>query len=671
MAGGEGRYLSDFEWGALSDAAQASRGLILDMVDAAGSGHLGMALGCGEIGAVLFGKFLRLDPSCPDWLDRDRFVLSAGHGSAFLYAWLHLAGFPVSLEQLKNFRRGGELGLPGHPERNPAIGVECAAGPLGQGIGQAVGMALSQKMLRARMGQDGDAMMGRILCLAGDGCVQEGVGQEALALAGIWGLDNLILLLDDNGITLDGESAVSNVREMEALFAALSWRVQRVDGHHLEQLGQALIQARAHPNGQPQLIIARTVPGKGVPAIEGSQLAHGNALNRRQLRTARRELGFEKCFTVPSAVRGYFTLLGAKRAQERGQWQERFGELLPRREDLGELLHPRQFAEEKWFESVPPLGDGQLSLREAQQVLIGQLADGDPTLISGSADVFSTTRTAIRGSEFFSVRNPAGRNVQFGIREHAMAAVGNGMACEGIFRPILSTFLSFSDYLRPALRLSALCRLPLIYVFTHDSLAVGGDGPTHQPVEMLPGLRALPNLDVVRPADGEELVGAYALAMGNGQRPTALILPRQTLPSIGGIFSQRRREGVLRGGYVVREETSKLRILLLATGSELHLALEAAAEFPSCRVVSMPCTEAFERQPSDYRDALLPPSIPRENRLAIEAAGAMSWMCFAPPENIFAVNDFGRSADGDGLLRACGICSQALRERLQRICEAP
>jgi transketolase len=573
---------------------------------------------------------------------------------------MHLAEFPITEFDLKNFRKPNRR-TPGHPEFNGALGIECTTGPLGQGIAQAVGMALSQKMWRDRLGPDCRELHGRVVCLCGDGCIQTGVGMEALALAGIWALDNLILIYDANGITLDGRSQISSVKDPTALFRALGWEVQSVDGHHLEQTGRALVRARALSHGHPQLILARTVPGKGVPAIEDSHRAHGNPLSVEELRAARKALGWEKPFTVPRAIRDYFLQVDARRKQEWSQWQERWESLLARHGDWAGGAPHQKFSARSFVRKFPFFGESPLATRAAGERVLQALAGEDPRIITGSADVFSSTQVKIHGSALVSSANFSGRNLQFGVREHAMAAVANGLCCDGLFRPILSTFLIFSDYLRPALRLSALSSLPVIHVFTHDSAAAGRDGPTHQPIEMLPELRALPNLDVVRPADGEEVVGAYALALATDDRPTALIFSRQDLPPLAAIDPLRRRRGVLRGGYVAKMEEAPLQFLVLATGSEVALAWEVLRDFPSCRLLSLPCLEVFARQPRAYRDRILPPQVPPDHRLAVEAAGPMSWHRFVPDGNVLAIRNFGENGD----------LQCPLRQRLQAMTGLP
>ncbi|MDR3117458.1 MAG: transketolase [Puniceicoccales bacterium] len=656
--------MSREELAALGEAARVSRLLVLDMVQAAGSGHLGTALDCAELGAVLFGKFLRCDSSDPRWLDRDRFVLSAGHGSAFLYAWLHLTGFPFSLDDLEHYRRGREA--PGHPSFDPRRGVEITAGPLGQGVANALGLAVAQRELASRLGEDSSLLQGRIICLAGDGCLQEGVALEALSLAGLWHMDNLILIYDCNGITLDGPAEQSNAPDGAAFLDSLGWQVQVVDGHDLESLCGALVRARALPMGLPQAIIARTVAGKGVPSLEGSPRAHGCELAGGDWDRARQALGgTRRRFFVPVATRRYFSNLALRRSHDRIAWQGPFQEVLDRHPELASLLGSGGPTGQWLRASFPPTADGMADLRRGSGEVLRAVAKKMPRLLSLSADLFHSTKTLLDEGKLFALDGWEARNVQCGIREHAMGALANGIAYGGTFRPVVSTFLVFSDYLRPALRLAALEGLPVIFVFTHDSIAIGADGATHQPVEMLPSLRAIPGLDVVRPADGEELVGAYALALDNSSRPTAIILPRQELPACSAVPGDVRREGVARGAYALRREREPLNSILLATGSELQLALAVAEFFPGCRVVSCPCLEAFERQGEDYRSSVLAPSC--TVRLSIEAAGPMPWFRYVAAENAVAVTGFGECGEGGKLLAERGFSVAAIRRRLETL----
>jgi transketolase len=650
----------------LGDCALNGRVLVLDMLAAAGTGHMGMALGCAEIGAVLFGEFLRCDGSDPSWIDRDRFVLSAGHGSAFLYAWMHMAGFPVSAADLRAFRRGGRARS--HPEFCRSLGVECTTGPLGQGIANAVGMALSQQLLAARFGDDVSMLQGRTVCLAGDGCMQEGVAMEAFALAGLWELGNLIVIYDDNGITLDGASHTTNGRNCKATLEALGWTVREVDGHDLNQIAAALRMARQFPCSRPQAIIAKTIAAKGVDsAVCGDFRCHGLPLSREELVAAREKLApLHEPFTIFPALAERWRAIGERRRKEREAWTERLSMVFERNSNLLEILSPEKFDGNWLLKNFPKFSDTPSPTRRSASAVLQEVARRMPNLVSVGADVFSSVGTTIGDSPMLSADNTLVRNIQCGAREHVMGAIGNGLAFDGIFRPLASTFLVFSDYLRPPMRIGAMAKLPIIYVFSHDSIAVGEDGPTHQPVEMIPSLRALPGLDVVRPADADECVAAFAIAVDNCSRPTALIMSRQPLPPIAAP-AELRRCGARRGAYVVRPEKPPLRSIAMASGGELHMLMEAAEDFPHCRVVSMPCMEVFERQEISYKNEVIDPDCGR--RLAVEAAGPQPWLRYAKWENVIAVHGYGECLDGDTMLRANGFSVENIRNNLRRIGE--
>jgi transketolase len=661
-------YLTENEVGILSRAAQTSRGIILDMLRHAGGGHLGMAMGCGEIGAVLFGKFLRINPRAPRWMDRDRFILSAGHGSAFLYAWLHLAGFDLSTDELAMFRKAGSRCC-GHPEffRERPFGVEATTGPLGQGIANGVGMAISQKKFANTVKSRGIPALGCTVCLAGDGCMQEGVALEAMQLAGHWQLDNLILIYDSNSITLDGPADQSTRCNCAAMLRSFGWHVQEINGHDVHQIGDALIYARTNGQHKPQAIIAKTRAGKGISRLEGTHAAHGCALGKNDLAEAKEVLypGAGKDFFVASDVRNYFTLLSAQRNSVYEDWQYRLEIIFDFHPEIVPMIFDEDMGEDEFFSSIPPFEEGAIATRVASGKILQYMAKKLPKLLSASADLFTSTRNYLAGEGDFTPQNPVGRNIQCGIREHAMGAVLNGISYDAIFRPIGSTFLAFSDYLRPAIRLAAMAQLGIIYIFTHDSIAVGADGPTHQPVEMLSSLRAIPNLDVLRPADGEETIGAYAIAVQNQRRPTALILSRQDLPMIGEVSVSLRRSGTMHGAYVIKKESKDLQIILIASGSELQHAMEASRDDPRCRVVSMPSMEVFERQSMEYRDGVLPPKM--ENRIFIEAAQGMSMMRYARPQWIISVENFGENMDGEDLMNKRNITVEAIREKMSQM----
>lgn len=652
-----GDYLSDEEVKVLSAAARISRGLVLDMVARARSGHLGMALDAAEIGAVLFGKYLRCCPlgAGPRWLDRDRFMLSAGHASAFLYAWLHLAGYPISLDDLKAFRQGNSK-TTGHPEFAYSLGIECSSGPLGQGVANAVGEALAQKKAQKSWGE---LLQGRVICLAGDGCLQEGVAMEAVTLAGHWHLDNLILIYDANGSTLDGPIEDSQSQDVVDQFLSLGWGVQTVDGSNLRQFAAAFVGARA-ARGKPQLILAKTIIGKGFVGQEGTHQMHGCDGLLDRIAAVKENLGLEGSFIVPGEIRAYFSRLQQERRVDYENWFFKFEDFLAREEKAFlPGLTGRTFDGKQLLEGIAPL-DETLSVREAMHETLNFWASRDESLLVGSADLFASIRNDIVDGGDFSSENWQGRNIHFGVREHAMGAIANGLAYDGAFRVVVSTFLSFSNYLFPAVRMAALAGLPVGFLFSHDSLAVGPDGPTHQPVEALPALRLVPRLNVFRPADGEETVAAVAQLIDSTDEPVAFVLPRQKLPSLPGdpLF---RRRGACRGGYILVREKARCDIILLATGSEVSLACQAAEKL-GCRVVSMPCRELFEKQSEVYRMEVLSPGVPV---LVLEAAAAADWWRFG--DDVLSVEDFGRSMDGDELMKSRGFSIECVLDRARKL----
>lgn len=656
----------------LQRAADVARGLALDMVATSKSGHLGLPLGCAEIGAALFGYLLRLSPGNPRWANRDRFILSAGHGSAFLYTWLSLLGFDVG--PLSGFRVKGSK-LPGHPEFGITPGVECTTGPLGQGVGNAVGFAISEKMQQARLGNP-EALDYRIICLCGDGCLQEGISHEACSLAGHLKLDNLTLIYDANGITLDAPLERSQTEDLSKRFGAYGFFVQAIDGHDIGAITEAYEKTKRVK--QPSLIIARTTIGKGLPEIEGTSKAHGES-GAKWIREAKQQLGLpEDAFLIPEEVRLFFA---ERRHQLEGNfknWEKKYGSLFKDSINIfpGEL---NQQGSEKALTKESPVFDNEdlqrqfaskiegktvLSTRVAGKIALNLLAEQDDSMITGSADLFSSAKNYLHGLGDFSAQNPEGRNLWFGIREHAMGAILNGIAYDGIFRPSGSTFLVFSDYLRPAIRVAALAKLPVVYIFTHDSIAVGQDGPTHQPVETVAALRAIPNLEVIRPADAWECLAAYRRAFERKDGPTALILSRQDLPILEE--SQRNFSSVQLGAYIIQRESGTLKLIILATGSEVSLALAAARAFrDTVRVVSMPSMECFEEQSEAYKNSILPESC--ENRLAVEAGISQPWYRYIGLKGtVISVEHFGFSAPGKEVQEAFGLTEDAVKKAIKK-----
>lgn len=652
----------------LAQAANEARGLAMDAVHKCSSGHLGLPLGAAEIGAVLFGHNLQCDPADPKWLNRDRFILSAGHGSMFIYSWLHLSGYNLPLEQVANFRVLGSH-TPGHPESFETEGVECTTGPLGQGIGNAVGFALSGKMAAATYNTAEHTILdNHIIALAGDGCLQEGVAREAVAFAAHNKLDNLILIFDSNDVTLDAMAKVTQSEDTQALYTALGWDAVTIPGNDLEAILGAIETAKKEDNGRPKIIIARTLIGKGIPEVAGTAKAHGEG-GAKFVDAAKKGLGLPEGthFYVSDEVKAYFADLKAKRAEAKAEWAKKFSAWSAANPELAKQLEAarahKQSADDllKLIPEFP--AEGKAATRNSGGEILNHLAKAIPYLVTGSADLFGSTKNYIKDGGDFSPANPTGRNIWFGIREHAMAAICNGIAYDGLFLSSGATFLVFADYCRPSIRLAALSKLPVIYIFTHDSVGVGEDGPTHQPVETVSGLRVIPNLDVIRPGDAEEAAAAFASAFSRNNGPTLLALSRQDLPHQGSASAATRREGTLKGGYVLVKETGPLEAIVIATGSEVQHAVAGAKGKPGVRVVSLPCFELFDRQTQAYRDEVLPPSCTK--RIAIEAGvSGLWWKYVGTAGKIIGIDRFGLSAPGDQVFKQLGITGEAVAQAL-------
>jgi transketolase len=643
----------------LSKAANEARGLSMDAVHACNSGHLGLPLGCAEIGAVLFGESLRHCPDAPKWLNRDRFILSAGHGSMFLYGWLHLSGYGVLRNDLKNFRQLHSV-TPGHPEFRETPGVEATTGPLGQGVGNAVGYAISGKRAAARFNTAQHVIFDHhVIALMGDGCLQEGVAKEAIAFAGHNGLDNLVLIYDSNDVTLDAMADVSQSENAEAYFISQNWDAVTIDGHDLAAVAAAVAKAKADDNGRPKVIIAKTVIGKGIPEVAGTAKGHGEG-GAKFIDSARAGLGLpaDEHFYVSAETEAFFAARKAALKGDFDAWQsvyEAWAAVNPALAD--ELSDSLALAVPTDLSSkIPAFAvDYKDATRSAGSTVLNAVAKAMPQVITGSADLFGSTKNYIKDGGDFSAKDALGRNIWFGIREHAMGAICNGIAYDGLFRASGATFLVFADYLRGSIRLAALAGLPVTYIFTHDSIGVGEDGPTHQPVETVSGLRVIPNLDVIRPADAEETAGAFVAAMSRTDGPTALILTRQAVPLMNELSVDARRDGVLRGGYVVKKESGKLEIILISCGSELQHAVAAAAELgDGVRVVSIPCFELFDRQSDEYRESVLPQACTK--RIAIEAGvSALWWKYVGSAGKVLGIDRFGMSAPGGVAMKELGM----------------
>jgi len=642
----------------LAKASTIARGLSLDAVNKCKSGHLGLPLGAAEIGAVLFGVDLRYHPAKPKWINRDRFVLSAGHGSMFLYSWLHLAGYDLSLEDVQSFRQLHSK-TPGHPEFGETDGVEATTGPLGQGIGNAVGYAVSGKMAAARFNTAAHTIFDHhVIALAGDGCMQEGVAFEAASFAGHIGLDNLILIYDSNDVTLDAMAAVTQSENTALRFEAMGWDVVTIDGHDFPAIHQAISQAKANDNGRPKLIVAKTEIARGIPEVAGTAKGHGEG-GVKFAAAARQGMGLpEETFFVSDEVRAFFSQHRQELTGAYAQWEATFRQWEAANPDLAALLQQGllHVVPADLLARIPefPAG-GKAATRNAGGAILQPIAEAMPLFITGSADLFGSTKNYLNGSKDFGRGHYGERNIWFGIREHGMGAIMNGIAYDGIFRASGATFAVFADYLRPSIRLAALAHLPVLYIFTHDSVGVGEDGPTHQPVETCSGLRVIPGLDVMRPGDAEETAGAFAASLQRTDGPTVLLLTRQDLPTLSSISVAERREGVARGGYIAKRETGALRLILLGSGSELQHAMGAAEQLgDGVRVVSMPCFERFDRQSAEYREQVLPSACRR--RVAVEAGVSGLWFKYVGLDGaVVAIDRFGISAPGDTVMEQLGM----------------
>lgn len=658
------------------------RALSIDGVEQAASGHPGMPMGAAPMAYVLWTRHLRHDPAHPTWVDRDRFVLSAGHGSMLLYSLLFLTGYDLTLDDVKQFRRWGSK-TPGHPERGSSAGVEVTTGPLGQGFGNAVGMAIAERWLAATFNRPGYPIVDhRTYVLASDGDLMEGVSAEAASLAGDLQLGRLIVLYDANRITLSATTNVTFSEDVGARFAAYGWHVQQVDGMDMDAVDAALTAARVEDN-RPSLIVARTHIGFGSPHKQDTFQAHGEPLGKEETRLTKRAYGWpeDRTFYVPGEAQREFDKVGTRGAALQGAWQRVMDGY---RAGHGELADEfdRAVAGQlppHWDARLPSYTsqDGAVATRDAGGKAIEALAESVPTLVGGSADLDPSTRTMMKGKgDFQSAAAPedgqtpptqgtaggvwgyAGRNLHFGIREHAMTAILTGMAHHGGVIPFGATFLTFSDYMRPSIRLAALSAAHVIYVWTHDSIALGEDGPTHQPVEQLASLRAMPNLLVLRPADANETVEAWRIAMQHTTGPVGLVLTRQKVPVLDRT-TLAPAAGTAHGAYVLIDTGERLpELILIATGSEVSLALEAhrqlTAEGVRSRVVSMPSWELFETQSAAYREAVLPPAV--RARVSVEAGSPFGWERYVGPAGaIIGVNGFGASAPGPVVMAKHGF----------------
>jgi len=666
------------------------RFLSIDAVQKAASGHPGLPLGAAPMAYALWTRHLKHHPANPAWLDRDRFILSAGHGSMLLYSLLHLTGYDLALDQIERFRQSGSL-TPGHPERGLTPGVETTTGPLGQGFANAVGMAIAEAQLAARYNRPSFEIVDHhTYVLVSDGDLMEGVAAEAASLAGHLQLGKLICLYDDNRVTLSAGTAITFTEDRARRFDAYGWHTETVDdGNDLAAIDAALVNARAEQL-RPSLILVRTHLGYGSPNRQDTYQAHGSPLGDAEVRLTKHNLGWppDPAFHIPAPALAHFRRALTEGRVREEHWNARFAAYARAFPELAEMLvnTARGTLPDRWDRDIPvfPADPKGIATRVASGRVLNALASRVPSLVGGSADLNPSTFTALTGHGDFEAAgmnaldqqgsdgggwSRSGRNLHFGVREHAMGAILNGLAAHGGILPFGATFLIFSDYMRPPIRLAALMRLQVIYVFTHDSLAVGEDGATHQPVEQLAGLRAIPGLLVIRPADANETAVAWRVALEARERPTALVLTRQDVPTIDRLrFAP--AEGLQRGGYVLADAPDgRPTLILIATGSEVGLALAAHAELlargVAVRVVSLPCWRLFDAQPQPYQDAVLPPSVGA--RLAIEAGVSQGWHRYVGDRgDVLGVACFGASSPGADLMRDFGftvenVCDRALK----------
>ncbi len=647
-----------------SRMANAIRALAMDAVEKAKSGHPGLPMGAADVATVLFTQFLKFDAADPHWPDRDRFVLSAGHGSMLLYAVLYLTGnADMTLDQIKNFRQLGSR-TPGHPENYETSGVETTTGPLGQGIATSVGMALAEKMLAAEFGKK--AVDHRTYVLASDGDLMEGVSQEAIAMAGHWKLNKLIVLYDDNGISIDGPISLANSVDQVKRFKSAGWQAERIDGHDPQAIAAAI--ARAQKSGKPSLIACKTTIGFGAPTRAGTAKAHGEALGAEELKGAKEKLGISlEPFSVPADVLQSWREAGGRGATARKEWEARMATLSSRKraEFDRRLRHERPAALARAFKAHKKAlleTPQNIATRKSSELAIDAIVAAMPEFLAGSADLTGSNNNKAKSAIDFSAKTPKGRFIHYGIREHGMAAAMNGIFLHGGFAPNGATFLVFTDYARPAMRLAALMGAGVVYVMTHDSIGLGEDGPTHQPVEHLAALRAIPNMRVFRPCDAVEVAECWELALNRTDGPTVLALTRQNLPQLRTAAPP--DNPCSRGGYELVAAQGEAKVSLFASGSEVEIAVAAQKELAgrgiATRVVSVPSLELLLAQPADRRKAIIG-SAPVN--IAIEAAVRFGWDAVIGPDGIFVgMTGFGASAPAKALYKHFGITPEAVVE---------
>ena len=654
-------------------AINTIRFLAVDMVEKANSGHPGAPMGQAAMAYHLWTKHLRIDPAQTDWPNRDRFVLSCGHASALLYSLLHLSGHDLSLDDLKQFRQWNSK-TPGHPEQHMTPGIETTTGPLGQGVGNAVGMAIAQRMLASRFNRPEFPLFDyRTWVIASDGDLMEGVAAEASSLAGHLGLGNLVVLYDDNQISIDGPTSLSFSERVDARYESYGWQVSRVENGNDRVALEEAIQAALEDTSRPSLISVRTHIGFGSPAKQDSSSSHGSPLGPDEVKATKEALGWplEPTFHVPQEALDAFAPIGQQGSARHAEWRSLLHSYREDHASEASELERRLAGElpAQWTDQLPHFepSDGPIATRKASGKVIDAIGESLPEFVGGSADLTGSTNTYQSGLGEFSAHDFGGKNFYWGVREHGMGATLNGMALGKAFRPYGATFLIFSDYMRPSIRLAALMEQPVLYVLTHDSIFLGEDGPTHQPISQLLSLRSIPGLTVIRPADANETAIAWQLALEHQDGPTAVILTRQGLPIHPD--TQRVREGTLRGGYVLSDaENGDAQAVLIATGSEVALALAAQEELRKIeletRVVSIPSWEVFDAQDAEYRESVLPSSIPR--RLAIEAASPMGWERYVGDHGrVFGIDGFGASAPASELAEHYGFTPSNIAQQVR------
>ena len=648
------------------------RVLAADTIQKAKSGHPGLPLGAAPAAYELWAKHMRHNPANPNWINRDRFILSGGHGSALLYSLLHFFGYGITIDDMKNFRQLGSK-TPGHPEYGHTIGVEATTGPLGAGMAMAVGMAMAENHLAATFNKEGYPVVDHYTyVLGGDGCMMEGISYEAFSLAGTLGLEKLIVLYDSNNISIEGDTNIAFRENVRARFEAFGFHTQLVeDGNDLDAIGAAIEAAKAE-KGRPSMIEIKTKIGAGCPAKEGKASAHGEPLGEENVAALRANLGIEDkgAFVLPDDVYENFALIAKSNASYEDEWNKLFADYCkkyPEMKELWDTYYDKDNAKKLYdLEEFWNTFDKPEATRNVSGKLINIIKDIIPNMFGGAADLAPSTKTYMNDAGDYSKENPLGKNVHFGIRELAMVAIGNGIALHGGLRPYVSTFFVFSDYVKPMARLSSLMGVPLTYVLTHDSIGVGEDGPTHEPIEQLAMLRALPNFYVFRPADATECAAAWYFALNKEDAPTALVLSRQNLPQLDGSSQE-----ALKGGYIIADSDKDTPdAIIIATGSEVSLAIEAKAKLINdnidVRVVSMPSMDLFEDQPDEYKERILPKSVTA--RVGVEALGEFGWGKYIGIDGRFVgMKSFGASAPGGQLFEHFGITTDAVVNAVKEV----